>query len=244
MYYYLYGTKHQQHIEHMLVTSKNVQLTSDQVKLTLASGAISEADLASGLVVRMDKLRESVVLPVLPPHTPACFQSGTTHKISIFRDTNLNGPGLARSFDDAAAIASGTLTLGAMVYADSVLLNSDPVPSGTPVKAKTDVSRMTLQERLDATRHKFEPELPKLLDANDGHLITKRKPLSSKTLVTLAPLAAPSSYVWVFYAHMAAFGCLLLFVASGAWFSDILAMQSHHLAQLETALRLAWHLGH
>ncbi|CAE6425087.1 unnamed protein product [Rhizoctonia solani] len=155
MYFYLYGTPTQQHIEHILVASKNVQLTSDQVSLDLTTGAISEEDLAKGVIVRVDRLRESVVLPVLPPHTPAFFKAGAQHKVTVFRDPHAAqryGPGLTEAYASASPIASGKIKFGAMVYADSVQLNSNPLPKGVVRPKPKDVSRMTLAERLDAAR--------------------------------------------------------------------------------------------
>ncbi|KEP50083.1 pyridoxal-dependent decarboxylase domain protein [Rhizoctonia solani 123E] len=154
MYFYLYGTPSQQHIEHILVASKNVQLTSDQVTLDLSTD-ISEEDLARGVLVRMDRLRESVVLPVLPPHTPTFFRAGAQHKVTVFRDPHSPercGPGLTEAYSSASPIATGTIKFGEMVYTDSVQLNSNPLPKGVVRPKPKDVSRMTLSERLDAAR--------------------------------------------------------------------------------------------
>ncbi|CUA75437.1 hypothetical protein RSOLAG22IIIB_11727 [Rhizoctonia solani] len=159
MYFYLYGTPSQQHIEHVLVASKNVQLTSDQVSLDLSS-SISEEDLARGVLVRMDRLRESVVLPVLPPHTPTFFKAGSRQRVTVFRDPHASeryGPGLTEAYASASPIATGTIKFGEMVYADSVELNSNPLPKGVMRPKPKDVSRMTLAERLDAARANFAP---------------------------------------------------------------------------------------
>ncbi|CAE6425005.1 unnamed protein product [Rhizoctonia solani] len=167
MYFYLYGTKEQQHIEHMLVSSKNVQLTSDQVKLNLSHGTLSEADLAKGLVVRLDNVHENIVLPMLPPNVPPFFKAGKEFKVSIFQDphaTNAYGPGLTIPFSKATPIASGTMTLGKMIHADSVLLNGNPALDGT-LEEEEGVSGKTLEERLNATRRSFVPEEPKHVDS-------------------------------------------------------------------------------
>ncbi|CAE6371460.1 unnamed protein product [Rhizoctonia solani] len=163
MYFYLYGTPTQQHIEHILVASKNVQLSSEQVSLDLTNGSISEEELARGVIVRMDRLRESVVLPVLPPHTPAFFKAGAEHKITVFRDPHAPeryGPGLTEAYASASPIARGTIRLGSMVYTDSVELNANPLPKGVERPKKKDVSRMSLAERLDAARANFTPQRP------------------------------------------------------------------------------------
>ncbi|CAE6475076.1 unnamed protein product [Rhizoctonia solani] len=161
MYFYLYGTKDQKHIEHMLVSSSNAQLTSDQVDLQLSSGsALSDADLAKGLIVRLDNIHENIVLPVLPPNTPAFFTPGKELKVSIFQDphaADAHGPGLTDPLSEATPIASGTLKLGKMVYADSVLVNGNPALDGT-LEVDEGVSGTTLEERLTATRRNFVAE--------------------------------------------------------------------------------------
>ncbi|KEP47769.1 pyridoxal-dependent decarboxylase domain protein [Rhizoctonia solani 123E] len=168
MYFYLYGTKEQKHIEHMLVSSSNVQLTSDQVDLQLSSGdVLSEADLAKGLIVRLDSVHENIVLPVLPPHTPPFFKAGKELKVSIFQDPHAadsHGPGLTIPLSKATPIASGTMTLGKMVYTDSVLLNGNPTLDGT-LEVEEGVSGKTLEERLKATRRTFVPEDHKHVDS-------------------------------------------------------------------------------
>ncbi|GAB1527192.1 hypothetical protein RhiTH_010367 [Rhizoctonia solani] len=196
MYFYLYGTPTQQHIEHILVASKNVQLTSDQVSLDLTEGSISEDDLAHGVIVRMDRLRESVVLPVLPPHTPAFFKSGAEQKITVFRDPHArekSGPGLTEAYASISPIASGTIKLGSMVYTDSVDLNMNPLPKGVERPKKKDVSRMSLAERLDAARVNISPQRP------------SPKPLANKPRVVnidhhalMAPIVKTGFDVFVF----------------------------------------------
>ncbi|KAG8702812.1 hypothetical protein FRC08_003234 [Ceratobasidium sp. 394] len=162
MYFYLYGTPEQQHIEHLLVSAKNVQLTSDQVQLALTNGKLSAEDLTRGVIVRLEDVREEMVLPVLPPNTPAFFRAGTVHDISIFRDSHgpdAHGPGLTEAYVSATHIASGRMTLGKMVWADSVMLNDDPSANGAQVHAGS-VKGKTLEERLAATRGQFEAKDP------------------------------------------------------------------------------------
>ncbi|KAF8761874.1 Pyridoxal-dependent decarboxylase conserved domain [Rhizoctonia solani] len=181
MYFYLYGTPTQQHIEHILVASKNVQLTSDQVSLDLTEGSISEDDLAHGVIVRMDRLRESVVLPVLPPHTPAFFKSGAEQKITVFRDPHArekSGPGLTEAYASVSPIASGTIKLRL---------------HGVERPKKKDVSRMSLAERLDAARANISPQRP------------SPKPLANKPRVVnidhhalMAPIVKTGFDVFVF----------------------------------------------
>jgi hypothetical protein len=163
MYFYLYGTPDQQHIEHLLVSAKNVQLTSDQVQLALSNGVkLSPDDLAKGVIIRLEDVREETVLPVLPPNTPPFFKAGTSHDIAIFSDTHTrdaHGPGLTTAYAAASPIASGRMTLGKMIYSDSVMLNDDPSANGAKIKADS-VKGRTLEERLAATRRQFESTDP------------------------------------------------------------------------------------
>ncbi|KAG9121292.1 hypothetical protein FRC07_002791 [Ceratobasidium sp. 392] len=181
MYFYLYGTPEQQHIEHLLVSAKNVQLTSDQVHLVLANGAkLSGEDLAQGLIIRLEDVREESVLPVLPPNTPRFFKAGTAHDISIFRDCHshdAHGPSLTKAYASKTPIASGRMTLGGMVWADSVMLNDDPSADG--VKIRTDsVKGKTLEERLAANRRQFDSKDPK---HSDGYYKRREKQVAWRT---------------------------------------------------------------
>jgi len=180
MYFYLYGTPEQQHIEHLLVSAKNVQLTSDQVRLALTNGKLSAEDLAQGVIVRLEDVREETVLPVLPPNTPAFFKTGTVHDITIFRDShgpNAHGPGLTKAYISATPIASGRMTLGKMVWADSVMLNDDPSANGARVQTES-VEGKTLEEHLAATRRQFEAKDP---THSDGYYKRRDKQAAWRT---------------------------------------------------------------
>ncbi|KAG8727361.1 hypothetical protein FRC11_013426, partial [Ceratobasidium sp. 423] len=145
----------------------NVQLTSDQVKLNLSNGTLSEADLAKGLIVRLESIHENIVLPVLPPNAPPFFKADKELKVSILQDphpVDAHGPGLTIPLFKATPIASGTMTLGKMIYADSVLLNGNPALDGT-LEQEEGVSGSTLEERLTATRRSFVAEEPKHVDS-------------------------------------------------------------------------------
>ncbi|CEL57086.1 hypothetical protein RSOLAG1IB_12062 [Rhizoctonia solani AG-1 IB] len=109
MYFYLYGTPEQEHIEHMLVVSRSVQLSSHQVSLELNEGSISAEDLAQDVIVRMDRLRESVVLPLIPPHTPGFFNTSAEQKTAVIRDSHAPGeygPGLTETISTNVLIYS------------------------------------------------------------------------------------------------------------------------------------------
>ncbi|KAF8761186.1 Pyridoxal-dependent decarboxylase conserved domain [Rhizoctonia solani] len=162
MYFYLYGTNEQRHIDHMLVSPGSAQLTSDQVQLVLTNGTLSGDNLSKGYILRLDDYHENVVFPVLPPNTPRFFKSGQKLKVSIFEDphgTDAHGPGLTAPFSTATPVASGTMTLGDMVYTDSALLNGNPGEV-----EEESVNGKTLEQRLSATRRSFVAEEPKHVD--------------------------------------------------------------------------------
>lgn len=121
MPFYLYGTKEQLHIDHILLCSPNVQLSSDMVKLDIPDyGDIDlDEELEEGLIAVMDDVRESVMQPFGTGHDPTFFKPNRTFRVSIYRDSS----DFISSFD--GAIARGTITLGDCVYRDFDKLNRD-----------------------------------------------------------------------------------------------------------------------
>ncbi|CAE6428477.1 Thiol:disulfide interchange protein DsbD [Rhizoctonia solani] len=128
--FYLYGTPEQMHIEHALLCSENVQLTSEQVTLELIGrDAICSEELSNGLVVVFRDMHEQNFLPVLPPRTPSSFRPGRTHRVFVYRDltdANAAGRDVFGRLISSEPIGTGNLTLGDMTFADSTLINLDP----------------------------------------------------------------------------------------------------------------------
>lgn len=63
MPFYLYGTRDQQHIDHMLRCSPNIQLCSDRVKLSLRR-RLTDRDLAVGVCAIFTNVRENALQPL------------------------------------------------------------------------------------------------------------------------------------------------------------------------------------
>ncbi|TCD62789.1 hypothetical protein EIP91_006407 [Steccherinum ochraceum] len=122
MPFYLYGTKAQIHIDHVLLCSPNIQLSADQATLDIHPdfGQFDiESELENGLVAVMDDVREEVMQPFGTGHDPTFFRPHRTFRVSLYRDPDeVGGP-------SAGVLARGTLTLGACVYRDFDKINRD-----------------------------------------------------------------------------------------------------------------------
>lgn len=122
MPFYLYGTESQQHIDHVLFTSPNVQLNSDQVELQTTS----KLDMKEPYCCRL-QLPEQAMQPFpankyMASDEDFFFRPGVKYDIAIFKDTKLNE-------DGDEPITTGTIVLGNLVFADTDMLNENPHPS-------------------------------------------------------------------------------------------------------------------
>ncbi|KAH8081991.1 pyridoxal phosphate-dependent transferase [Cristinia sonorae] len=185
MPFYLYGTRKQQHIDHVLLCSPNVQLTADQVTLTIDpdSGIYEpgfEQELAEGLVAVLDDVREVVMQPFDSNHQPSFFAPSVTFRVSLHRDS-AKGPvaGIASS-----VLARATLVLGSCVYTDCDLINRDLTTpadqSGNLVVsgASSDNSKSTAAEALK----QFIAGTPSLSTASKTADSARTTPLLAKTV--------------------------------------------------------------
>lgn len=123
MPFYLYGSKDQMHIDHILMCSPNVQLSADQVKLDiqLDSGEFDiDAELEDGVIAVLEDVREAVMQPFGAGHDPAFFKPNRTFRVSLHRD-----PDVCNVFSGPSILARGTITLGASVYKDFDKINRD-----------------------------------------------------------------------------------------------------------------------
>jgi hypothetical protein len=122
MPFYLYGTSSQAHIDHVLFTSPNAQLNSDQVTLQLAS----ELDMKELYCCRL-QLPEQAMQPFpankyIASDEHFFFQPGLKYDVAIFKDTKLNE-------DGDKPITTGKIVLGKVTFADTDILNENPHPS-------------------------------------------------------------------------------------------------------------------
>lgn len=142
MPFYLYGTREQMHIDHILLCSPNVQLSSDQVKLELHPdfGDFDiDGELEDGLIAVMDDVREDVMQPFGTGHDPTFFKSHRTFRVSLYRDPDT--PAISSPF--SGALARGTITLGPCVYRDFDKINRD-------LTAPTTKSKKTAMPEFEA----------------------------------------------------------------------------------------------
>ena len=147
MPFYLYGTKEDMNLDHMLVCSPNIQLSADSVTLKLDI-ELSADQLAKGLIVKADAYSEVAMQPFPDTETVLAqksffFQAGRSFHAQVFEDTksaNAHGPGLDDT-GSAKPIATGLVKLGGNIFVDSDKLNEDPffVPDKYPMwKAEFD----------------------------------------------------------------------------------------------------------
>lgn len=146
MPFYLYGTREQRHIDHILLCSPNVQLTADQVTLHIDpdSGIYEpdfEQELEKGLIAVMDDVREYAMQPFDDEHQPSFFAPSVTFRVSLHRDS-AKGPeaGIASS-----VLARATLTLGGCTYVDYNFINRDLT---TPADQSGNMVTVTATETL------------------------------------------------------------------------------------------------
>ncbi|KAF8877174.1 pyridoxal-dependent decarboxylase domain protein [Infundibulicybe gibba] len=64
MPFYLYGTREQMHIDHILAKSTNIQLNSDCVKVENMSRSLTDEELAQGVTIFFNEVRENTLQPL------------------------------------------------------------------------------------------------------------------------------------------------------------------------------------
>ena len=136
MPFFLYGTSKEQHIEHLICGSDNVQLSSSCVQLDFGPSTeriISGISSDSKYLVVFDDIRENAMLPFGPGHSPDFFAPNRTFRVTLHlfarRPGVTGGANIPEDgFDEREAVAQGSLTLGDSVYVDYVHLNRDTVP--------------------------------------------------------------------------------------------------------------------
>lgn len=145
MPFYLYGTRSEMHIDHILVKAPNVQLSAAKVQLSLDQD-VPSADLRSGCILFAEGIQEAAMQPFLPTKQLVgggenaaknhfFFRAGQSFDVTVFNDkyaTRQGGPGLA-DVDYRDRIASGKMNLKEDVWIDSETVNRDPFKRPTPV---------------------------------------------------------------------------------------------------------------
>ncbi|KAM3426402.1 hypothetical protein MY4824_009988 [Beauveria thailandica] len=133
MPFYLYGSKNEAHLDHVLKKAPNAQISADLVKTDL-SAHLTDEQLKNGVVVVMDDVFEASLQPL-----PTTVQEPEKEKHIL----SLNAPGLSlvkgvdhkasvyKTYEEAKrgegeAIATGIISIGDTVYADWQIVNMDP----------------------------------------------------------------------------------------------------------------------
>lgn len=143
--FYLYGTPTDLNIDHILVRAPNIQLSADQVSLSL-DNPISDDILSEGAILFIHDYVEAAMQPFQSTEGPLgdtfaadsefFFTPNREFSVSVYedpKDATTPGPGIVDVRDNGAKmIGKGKMSLGQGRYVDSVLMNKDPyeVPEG------------------------------------------------------------------------------------------------------------------
>ncbi|KAK7051049.1 hypothetical protein VNI00_005161 [Paramarasmius palmivorus] len=172
----LYGTSSSgYHIDHILSTGPNAQLTASGVTLSVTP-ALNQT---SQYTLTVDNRAEATMLPFTAP--PTFFQPGSSAKVTIWEGTN--------------SVAQGTMTLPANkgdLYFDCDFLNEEIAadiyitvpanPTTAPEIWKTDIDGIA-----DKLVEEFSAAEDKGIDWNDNvpHAIRRKYPTAESYSVTL-----------------------------------------------------------
>ncbi|KAM3426292.1 hypothetical protein NHJ13734_009542 [Beauveria thailandica] len=133
MPFYLYGSKNEAHLDHVLKKAPNAQISADLVKTDL-SAHLTDEQLKNGVVVVMDDVFEASLQPlptivpepekekhILSLNAPGLsLVKGVDHKASVYKTYEEAKRG------EGKAIATGIISIGDTVYADWQIVNMDP----------------------------------------------------------------------------------------------------------------------
>ena len=143
--FYLYGTTTEFNIDHVLVRAPNIQLSADNVSLSLDNPMSTDA-LSKGAILLIHDYVEASMQPFQSTEGPLgdtlaadsefFFTPGKEFSVSVYEDAydaGKPGPGIVDVKNNGAKlIGKGKMKLGQGRYADSVQINKDPygVPEG------------------------------------------------------------------------------------------------------------------
>ncbi|KAJ3507603.1 hypothetical protein NLJ89_g6212 [Agrocybe chaxingu] len=130
MPFYLYGTKHQQHIDHMLLHAPNIQLSASRVLFTLdkpiPAFVNGDGNMLSGLIAIANTTHEGAMQPFNVDHEPSFFAPRRELPVTIYKDpnpTNAHGPRLLKGLGEP--VATGIMTLSPCIFVDYTLVNQE-----------------------------------------------------------------------------------------------------------------------
>ena len=139
MPFYLYGTKGQQHISHVLLRAPNVSLSANDVELDEELREAITKHISDGLILTLPDHREATMQPFPATNKDVTndktffFRQGKSFNVNVYVDPkkpSTKGPGLLDDLD--TPLARGTMKLGNAVHVDVESLNKDPFADVTP----------------------------------------------------------------------------------------------------------------
>ncbi|KAI3231206.1 hypothetical protein DTO012A9_8158 [Penicillium roqueforti] len=142
MPFYLFGTKEQHHITHMLLQAPNINLSSSNIQLDkeLHDKVAPRLGEGEGLILALTDYREETMHPFPLDNNDRAinskgffFRRGQTFNVKVYVDPKLataNGPGLLDEL--CTLVGRGKMTLGDDVHVDVTVLNADPFEDEEP----------------------------------------------------------------------------------------------------------------
>ena len=141
MPFYLFGSKKQYHISHMLLQAPNINLSASDIKLSdeLHEKVACLLEGGKGLILTLSDYREETMQPFPLDNNDKAFsskhfffKSGRTFQVKVWidhKEPSANGPGLLDDLSEL--VGQGEMTLGEDVYVDVEVLNDDPFEDET-----------------------------------------------------------------------------------------------------------------
>jgi hypothetical protein len=185
MPFYLYGTRQEMHIDHILVQAPNAQLSAGEVTAELIEGSepVFSAGLRNGLIAVADALPEHLMRPFTSDRLESFFHPGAKLDLSVYLDEEAarsQGYDLCDKLGEP--IARCRITLGCNMFVDEYLIN-------------LDVSVAMSQSPKKSMSGSF-PEVTLALQPEDHPLFRGCAP--GRTIDHLASIGSPKSWreVW------------------------------------------------
>lgn len=129
MPFYMYGSRKETHLDHVLKTAPNAQITADLVDATDLTSQLSDERLAKGVVVLLDDVFEKSLQPLplvrdsnqVDLGAPGFgLKEGVQHRASVYSTYEEATSGTV------APLATGTISVGDTIFADWADVNMDP----------------------------------------------------------------------------------------------------------------------
>ena len=129
MPFYLYSTRQEIHIDHILVQAPNAHLSAGDVTYELIEGSESVfvEGLEKGLIAVADALPEHLMQPFTSGRLESFFHPGAKLDVTIYPDEAAQSQGHDLCDNLGEPIARARITLGDNTFVDEHMINLDPV---------------------------------------------------------------------------------------------------------------------